>query len=112
MAGLAHNLEVVGSNPTPATTHLPGGNANSRDGFATHDNRCPTQTFRATPKRCRQEHPTRLNSSSRWHRWEPHIHAPGTVLTRVDSYRDEDVPKTKAGLRTIPLGVSMPARSL
>ena len=23
---------------------------------------------------------TSLNSGSRWHRWEPHIHAPGTVL--------------------------------
>src|SRR5260221_3114 len=21
-----------------------------------------------------------LNSGSRWHRWEPHVHAPGTVL--------------------------------
>jgi len=26
------------------------------------------------------------------------------VETRVDAYRDEDVPKTKAGLRTVPLG--------
>jgi integrase len=26
------------------------------------------------------------------------------IETRVDPYRDEDVPKTKAGLRTIPLG--------
>jgi hypothetical protein len=21
-----------------------------------------------------------LNSGSRWHRWEPHVHAPGTIL--------------------------------
>src|SRR6185437_15365389 len=24
--------------------------------------------------------PSQFNSGSRWHRWEPHVHAPGTVL--------------------------------
>jgi integrase len=39
-------------------------------------------------------------------RWQ-HIHFEQRevrVQTRVDAYRDEDVPKTKAGIRTIPLG--------
>lgn len=29
-----------------------------------------------------------LNSGSRWHRWEPHIHAPGTVLN--DQFKGAD----------------------
>src|SRR6266436_5563325 len=29
-----------------------------------------------------------LNSGSRWHRWEPHVHAPGTVLN--DRFRGAD----------------------
>lgn len=29
-----------------------------------------------------------VNSGSRWHRWEPHIHAPGTVLN--DQYKGAD----------------------
>jgi hypothetical protein len=29
-----------------------------------------------------------LNSGSRWHRWEPHVHAPGTVLN--DQFTGED----------------------
>ena len=29
-----------------------------------------------------------LNSGSRWHRWEPHIHAPGTVLN--DQFKGTD----------------------
>jgi hypothetical protein len=29
-----------------------------------------------------------LNSGSCWHRWEPHIHAPGTVLN--DQFRGAD----------------------
>jgi hypothetical protein len=29
-----------------------------------------------------------INSGSRWHRWEPHIHAPGTVLN--DQFTGED----------------------
>src|ERR1700733_7379112 len=29
-----------------------------------------------------------LNSGSRWHRWEPHIHAPGTVLN--DQFKGVD----------------------
>jgi hypothetical protein len=35
-----------------------------------------------------REQPTPLNSGSRWHRWEPHIHAPGTVLN--DQFRSAD----------------------
>ena len=31
---------------------------------------------------------TRDAQGSRWHRWDPHIHAPGTVLN--DQYRDSD----------------------
>jgi energy-coupling factor transporter ATP-binding protein EcfA2 len=31
---------------------------------------------------------TALNSGSRWHRWEPHIHAPGTVLN--DQFKGAD----------------------
>ena len=29
-----------------------------------------------------------LNSGSRWHRWEPHVHAPGTVLN--DQFKGAD----------------------
>lgn len=29
-----------------------------------------------------------LNSGSRWHRWEPHVHAPGTVLN--DQFKGTD----------------------
>src|SRR5580698_1397713 len=29
-----------------------------------------------------------LNSGSRWHRWEPHVHAPGTILN--DQFTGED----------------------
>src|SRR5438552_18578278 len=29
-----------------------------------------------------------LNSGSRWHRWEPHIHAPGTILN--DQFKGAD----------------------
>ncbi len=29
-----------------------------------------------------------LNSGSRWHRWEPHVHAPGTVLN--DQFQGPD----------------------
>lgn len=29
-----------------------------------------------------------LNSGSRWHRWEPHVHAPGTVLN--DQFKGQD----------------------
>ena len=29
-----------------------------------------------------------LSSGSRWHRWDPHIHAPGTILN--DQYTGED----------------------
>lgn len=32
--------------------------------------------------------PTPLNSGSRWHRWEPHVHAPGTVLN--DQFKGSD----------------------
>lgn len=31
---------------------------------------------------------TTVNSGSRWHRWEPHIHAPGTVLN--DQFKGAD----------------------
>jgi hypothetical protein len=27
------------------------------------------------------------NSGSRWHRWDPHVHAPGTVLN--DQFKDK-----------------------
>lgn len=30
-----------------------------------------------------------MNSGSRWHRWDPHVHAPGTVLN--DQFRGQDV---------------------
>jgi hypothetical protein len=32
--------------------------------------------------------PPTLNSGSRWHRWEPHVHAPGTVLN--DQFKRKD----------------------
>src|ERR1700719_3782839 len=32
--------------------------------------------------------PQELNSGSRWHRWEPHIHTPGTVLS--DQFKGAD----------------------
>lgn len=35
------------------------------------------------------DHETAGNSGSRWHRWEPHIHAPGTVLN--DQFKGADV---------------------
>src|SRR5271156_4949754 len=35
-----------------------------------------------------QGQPTPLNSGSRWHRWEPHVHAPGTVLN--DQFKGPD----------------------
>lgn len=35
-----------------------------------------------------QAPPTGSNSGSRWHRWEPHIHAPGTVLN--DQFKGAD----------------------
>ena len=34
------------------------------------------------------DEPPELNSGSRWHRWEPHIHAPGTILN--DQYTGEN----------------------
>lgn len=33
-----------------------------------------------------------LNSGSRWHRWEPHVHAPGTILN--DQFRGPDAWET------------------
>src|ERR1700730_1505974 len=35
-----------------------------------------------------QDQPTPLNSGSRWCRWEPHVHAPGTVLN--DQFKGAD----------------------
>ena len=33
-------------------------------------------------------YPPKLNSGSRWHRWDPHIHAPGTALN--DQFKGKD----------------------
>jgi hypothetical protein len=38
---------------------------------------------------------TKAGRRSEWHRWEPHIHAPGTV--REDRYTDQEPPRSFRG---------------
>ncbi len=49
-----------------------------------------------------QRQATPSNSGSRWHRWEPHIHAPGTVLNDQFEGTDSWEPYLEALERTAP----------